>query len=69
MAKHGQRAIHPLAANTMARVAHGMKRYAIEACRPFLVNLIHGGRDKDVAEPFRTITWARRRSRRRRHGA
>ncbi|MCG6112890.1 MAG: DNA cytosine methyltransferase [Paracoccus sp.] len=60
MAKHGLRAIRPLAANTLARVARGMKRYVLEAERPFLVNLTHGGRVEDVAEPFRTITGAHR---------
>ncbi|WP_411838606.1 DNA cytosine methyltransferase [Paracoccus sp. ME4] len=39
MAKHGLRAIRPLAANTLARVARGMKRYVLEAERPFLVSL------------------------------
>ena len=60
MARHGLRAIRPLAANTLARVARGMKRYVLEAERPFLVNLTHGGRVEDVAEPFRTITGAHR---------
>lgn len=60
MAKHGLRAIRPLAGNTLARVARGMKRYVLEAERPFLVNLTHGGRVEDVAEPFRTITGAHR---------
>ncbi|GGW24152.1 type II DNA modification methyltransferase [Gemmobacter lanyuensis] len=60
MAKHGLRAVRPLASNTLARVARGMKRYVIEAERPFLVNLTHGGRCEDAAEPFRTITGAHR---------
>lgn len=60
MAKHGLRAIRPLAANTLARVARGMKRYVLKAERPFLVNVTHGGRVEDVAEPFRTITGAHR---------
>ncbi len=60
MAKHGLRAVRPLAKNTMARVARGMCRYVIEAESPFLVNLTHGGRVEDVAEPFRTITGAHR---------
>ncbi|MFN4102385.1 MAG: DNA methyltransferase, partial [Pararhodobacter sp.] len=59
-AKHGLRAVRPLADNTLARVARGMKRYVLEADRPFLVNLTHGGRVEDVAEPFRTITGAHR---------
>jgi DNA (cytosine-5)-methyltransferase 1 len=60
MQKHGLRAIRPLAANTLARIARGMKRYVIESDRPFLVNLTHGGRCEDVGEPFRTITGAHR---------
>ncbi|MEG4645163.1 DNA cytosine methyltransferase [Paracoccus sp. APAP_BH8] len=60
MAKHGLRAVRPLAKNTMARVARGMGRYVIEAESPFLVNLTHGCRVEDVAQPFRTITGAHR---------
>lgn len=60
MAKHGLRAVRPLAGNTLARVARGMKRYVLEADRPFLVNLTHGGRVEDVADPFKTITGAHR---------
>lgn len=58
MAKHGLRAVRPLAKNTMARVARGMGRYVIEAERPFLVNLTHGGRVEDIAAPIKTITGA-----------
>lgn len=60
MAKHGLRAIRPLAENTLARVARGMKRYVLDAERPFLVNLTHGGRVEDAAAPVRTITGAHR---------
>ncbi len=56
----GLAAKRPLADNTLARIARGMKRYVIEAERPFLVNLTHGGRTEDVAEPFKTITGAHR---------
>lgn len=59
-AKLGLNAKRPLADNTLARIARGMKRYVIEAERPFLVNLTHGGRTEDVADPFRTITGAHR---------
>lgn len=58
--KHGLRAIRPLADNTMARIARGMKRYVIDSDRPFIVNLTHGGRIEDTADPFKTITAARR---------
>src|SRR5690606_33695725 len=60
MERHGVRAIRPLAENTLARIARGMKRYVIEADRPFLVNLTHGGREEDAGQPFRTITGAHR---------
>lgn len=60
MAQHGVRAIRPLAENTLSRIARGMKRYVIEADRPFLVNLTHGGREEDAGLPFRTITGAHR---------
>lgn len=58
--KHGLKAIRPLAVNTMARVARGMKRYVLDAERPFLVNLTHGGRVEDLDEPFKTVTGANR---------
>ncbi|NTF32322.1 DNA cytosine methyltransferase [Rhizobium skierniewicense] len=58
--KHGLKSIRPLADNTMARVARGMKRYVLDAERPFLVNLTHGGRVEDLAEPFKTVTGANR---------
>lgn len=58
--KHGLRATRPLAHNTMARVARGLKRYVLDAERPFLVNLTHGGRIEAVDEPFKTITGAHR---------
>ncbi len=59
-AKLGLNSKRPLADNTLARIARGMKRYVIDADRPFLVNLTHGGRTEDVADPFRTITGAHR---------
>lgn len=60
MARHGLKAVRPLADNTMARVARGMKRYVLDAERPFIVNLTHGGRCEDLAQPFNTITGAHR---------
>ncbi|MCO5080894.1 MAG: DNA cytosine methyltransferase [Rhizobiaceae bacterium] len=41
-ARHGLRAVRPLASATMSRVARGVKRYVLDAKRPFLVNLTHG---------------------------
>jgi DNA (cytosine-5)-methyltransferase 1 len=54
MAKHGLRAKRPLATNTLARIARGMKRYVLDAERPFLVNLTHGGRIEDLVAPSLT---------------
>ncbi|WP_237398977.1 DNA cytosine methyltransferase [Rhodovulum sulfidophilum] len=60
MARHGLRAVRPLAKNTLARIARGMRRYVLEAERPFIVNLTHGARTEDLARPLRTITGANR---------
>lgn len=59
-AKHGLRAIRPLAENTLARIARGIARYVIGQDRPFVVNLTHGGGIEDMAQPLRTITAAHR---------
>lgn len=58
--KLGKRAVRPLADNTLARIARGMKRYVLDAERPFIVNLTHGARVEDSAAPFRTVTGANR---------
>ncbi|VVT15259.1 DNA cytosine methyltransferase [Hoeflea sp. EC-HK425] len=60
LSKHNLRAVRPLAGNTQARVARGIKRYVLDAARPFLVNLTHGARLEDAAEPMRTVTGANR---------
>lgn len=60
MVKHGLRAVRPLADATMSRVARGMKRYVLDAERPFIVNLTHGARLEDVDQPFNTVTGANR---------
>ena len=59
-AKHGLQAKRPLAPNTLARVAKGLRRYVLDAERPFLVNLTHGARTEDLDDPMRTITGANR---------
>lgn len=62
MAKHGLRAIRPLAAATDSRIARGVKRYVLDAAKPFLVVCNHQGehfRGGDIAEPMKTITAAR----------
>ncbi|NDW30993.1 DNA cytosine methyltransferase [Salipiger sp. PrR007] len=58
--KHGLRAVRPLANNTLARVAKGLRRYVLDAERPFLVNLTHGARTEDLDDPLRTVTGANR---------
>ncbi|WP_353474814.1 DNA cytosine methyltransferase [Salipiger sp. H15] len=60
MEKHGLRAVRPLADNTLARVAKGLRRYVLDAERPFLVNLTHGARTEDLDDPLRTVTGANR---------
>lgn len=56
------RAVRPLAAATMARIAKGVDRYVLKAKRPFIVSLTHQGGDRveSIDEPSRTITCARR---------
>lgn len=60
MEKHGLRAVRPLAAATMARTARGLKRYVLDAAKPFLVNLTHGVRIEPIDQPFNTVTGAHR---------
>lgn len=62
MRKHGLRAIRPLAANTMARIARGVKRYVLDAAQPFIVPITHAGdlRAHPADEPMRTVTAAHR---------
>lgn len=58
--KHNLRAVRPLAGNTQARVARGIKRYVLDAARPFLVSIAHGDsggrREYPVDEPYHTVT-------------
>jgi len=50
----------PLAEATLRRIAAGVMRYVVQAQRPFLVNLTHGGRLEDLDEPLKTVTGANR---------
>lgn len=50
----------PLADATLRRIAKGIMRYVVQAERPFIVNLTHGGRLEDIANPINTITCANR---------
>lgn len=60
-AKHGMRSVRPLADNTMARVARGMKRYVLAVERPFLVQTGYGERKgqaprcMDIDAPLGTV--------------
>ena len=50
----------PLAPATMARIARGVKRYVLDASKPFIVPITHTGdrRVYDIADPLRTVTTA-----------
>lgn len=58
--KHGLRAVRPLAHNTGARTARGIRRYVLDALQPFIVTLTHGARTESAGEPLRTVTGANR---------
>jgi len=62
MAKYGLRAVRPLQPATMARIAKGVKRYVLDAAKPFIVNLTHQGGDRTEAidDPMMTVTGAHR---------
>lgn len=62
MAKHGLKVIRPLAENTMARIARGVKRYVLDTAAPFVVPITHTGdhRTYGIGEPLRTVTTAHR---------
>lgn len=52
----------PLAEATLRRIAHGIRRYVIEAAKPFIVPVTHQGdlRVHGTDAPLRTITTAQR---------
>lgn len=52
----------PLAHNTLARIARGVKRYVLESAQPFIIPVTHAGdrRTHAISEPLRTITTAKR---------
>ncbi len=52
----------PLAENTLRRIAHGIRRYVLEAAEPFIVPVTHptDARVHPITEPFRTVTGAHR---------
>lgn len=61
-AETGVRVKRPLAPNTLARVAKGVKRYVLDAAEPFIVSIAHGDsggrREYPLAEPLGTVTSA-----------
>ena len=56
MAKFGVRAIRPLAENTMARIAKGVKRYVLDAAKPFVIKFQTGAVGSDIDAPLPTVT-------------
>ncbi|HEU5019667.1 MAG TPA: DNA cytosine methyltransferase [Pseudolabrys sp.] len=56
MAKLGIRAIRPLAENTMARIAKGVKRYVVDAAKPFVIKFQTGAVGSDIDDPLPTVT-------------
>lgn len=52
----------PLAAKTLSRVAKGVRRYVVEASRPFIVPVTHTGPERihAIDDPLRTVTAANR---------
>ncbi len=60
MDRHGLRAVRPLKPATMARVARGVKRYVLDAARPFLVSVAHGDsggrREYPIGDPYGVVT-------------
>lgn len=56
MAKFGVRAIRPLAENTMARIAKGVKRYVLDAANPFIIKFQTGAVGSDIDAPLPTVT-------------
>lgn len=52
----------PLAEPTQRRIAHGIRRYVLEAAKPFIMPVTHPGdvRVHSIDEPLRTVTGANR---------
>jgi DNA (cytosine-5)-methyltransferase 1 len=52
----------PLAEATLRRIAHGIKRYVLDAAQPFIVPVTHQGDERvhSINEPLRAITTAKR---------
>jgi DNA (cytosine-5)-methyltransferase 1 len=56
----------PLAEATMRRIAHGIKRYVLEAARPFIVPIGYGDKEgqaprtQDLGKPLTTVVGAKK---------
>ena len=56
MAKHGLRAVRPLADATMRRIARGIVRYVLQSPAPFIVKFQSGSTGSPIDAPLPTIT-------------
>ncbi|KQQ81964.1 DNA cytosine methyltransferase [Aureimonas sp. Leaf324] len=56
MARHGVRAVRPLADATMRRIARGVVRYVLEAPKPFVMKYQTGSTGHAIDEPLATVT-------------
>lgn len=57
MATHGLRAVRPLAGNTLARIARGLKRFVLDAADPFLIVVNTSGHAATgPGDPVATVT-------------
>lgn len=56
MVRYGVRAVRPLAPATLARIAKGVKRYVLDAAKPFVIKFQSGSVGSSVDAPLPTIT-------------
>lgn len=58
--KHGIQSVRPLAEKTLSRIARGVRRYVINAPKPFLVSIAHGDsgsrREYSLDDPYGVVT-------------
>jgi DNA (cytosine-5)-methyltransferase 1 len=61
-ARYGLRAVRPLQEATMSRIAKGVKRYVLDAAKPYIINLTHHGEGQmqGLDDPLATVTAAHR---------
>lgn len=45
----------PLVPATLKRIATGIRKFVLDNPRPFIVNMAHGGKIEDIAQPISTI--------------